>query len=146
MKKALFSLLLIFVASAGTAAIAQEIEDKAEIEFVKEVHNYGTIGTGSDGTCTFEFENTGNTPLMISSATGSDGSTVPSWPKEPISPGATSKITVTYDTKRPGPINKSVTITSNATNTPTKVVRIKGNVTAKPVSGAQKNPAGPSNN
>lgn len=37
-------------------------------------------------------------------------------------------MSVRYDTKRVGPINKSVTITSNATNTPTKVVRIKGKV------------------
>ena len=41
-------------------------------------------------------------------------------------------ITVKYDTKRVGAINKSVTISSNATNTPEKVVRIKGNVNAAP--------------
>jgi hypothetical protein len=39
---------------------------------------------------------------------------------------------VKYDTKRPGPINKSVTINSNAVNEPVKVVRIKGNVEADP--------------
>jgi hypothetical protein len=38
---------------------------------------------------------------------------------------------VKYDTKRIGAINKSVTITSNATNTPTKVIRIKGNILAQ---------------
>jgi predicted fused transcriptional regulator/phosphomethylpyrimidine kinase len=45
-------------------------------------------------------------------------------------PGATSVINVRYDTKRIGPINKSVTITSNAANEPTKVIRIKGKVEA----------------
>jgi hypothetical protein len=35
---------------------------------------------------------------------------------------------VKYDTKRPGPINKSVIITSNAVNEPTKVIRIEGKV------------------
>lgn len=45
-------------------------------------------------------------------------------------PGATSVINVRYDTKRIGPINKSVTITSNANNEPTKVIRIKGKVEA----------------
>ena len=45
-------------------------------------------------------------------------------------PGATSVINVRYDTKRIGPINKSVTITSNASNEPTKVIRIKGKVEA----------------
>ncbi|MFT6921883.1 MAG: hypothetical protein ACJA1C_000881 [Crocinitomicaceae bacterium] len=146
MKKALFSLLMIFVATAGTTAIAQEVKNGAQLEFEKDVHDYGTVENGGDGTCTFEFTNTGNAPLIISNAKGSCGCTVPSWPKEPIAPGATSKITVKYDTKRPGAINKSVTITSNAVNEPTKVIRIKGNVKAKPVSGAPTNPAGPSNN
>ena len=134
MKKALFSLLLIFVASAGTTAIAQEIKNGAKIDFDKEVHDYGTIENGANGQCTFEFTNTGNSPLIVSNAKGSCGCTVPSWPKDPIAPGQTAKITVKYDTKRAGAINKSVTITSNAVNTPTKVIRIKGNVKAKPTS------------
>jgi len=37
---------------------------------------------------------------------------------------------VKYDTKRVGPINKSVTVTTNATNEPTKVLRIMGKVLA----------------
>ena len=146
MKKALFSLLMIFVAAAGTTAIAQEVKNGAKLDFEKDVHDYGTVENGGNGTCTFEFTNTGNAPLIISNAKGSCGCTVPSWPKEPIAPGATSKITVKYDTKRPGAINKSVTITSNAVNEPTKVIRIKGNVKAKPVSGAPTNPAGPQSN
>ena len=65
MKKALFSLLLIFVASAGTTAIAQEVKNGAKIEFEKEVHDYGTVENGGNGQCTFEFTNTGNAPLII---------------------------------------------------------------------------------
>ena len=146
MKKALFSLLMIFVATAGTTAIAQEVKNGAKIEFEKEVHDYGTVENGGNGQCTFEFTNTGNAPLIISNAKGSCGCTVPSWPKEPLAPGKTAKITVKYDTKRPGAINNSVTITSNAVNTPTKVVRIKGNVKAKPVSGAPTQTGGPQSN
>lgn len=148
MKKALFSLLMVFVAAAGTNQVfAQEVGDGAKIEFSKETHDYGTIENGANGDCTFEFKNTGNAPLIISNAKGSCGCTVPSWPKEPIAPGASSKITVKYDTKRPGAINKSVTITSNAVNEPTKVIRIKGNVKPKPESGAPINNTGaPRNN
>ena len=143
MKKVLFSLLMIFVAAAGTnMATAQDVKSGATIEFSKEVHDYGTIENGADGTCTFEFKNTGNAPLIISNAKGSCGCTVPSWPKEPIAPGASSKISVKYDTKRPGAINKSVTITSNAVDSPTKVIRIKGNVKPKPESGAPVNNSG----
>ena len=147
MKKVLFSLMMIFVAAAANTVSAQEAveavqKDGAKLEFEKEVHDYGTIENGANGQCTFKFTNTGNAPLIISNAKGSCGCTVPSWPKEPIAPGATSEITVKYDTKRAGAINKSVTITSNATNSPTKVIRIKGNVLPKPTTGAPVNKAG----
>ncbi|PHR36719.1 MAG: hypothetical protein COA38_01470 [Fluviicola sp.] len=150
MKKVLFSLMMIFVAGSMSAVIAQEVAQQvaegAKIEFDKETHDYGEVKHGGNGQCVFEFTNTGTEPLIISNAKGSCGCTVPSWPKDPIAPGETSKITVKYDTKRPGAINKSVTITSNATNTPTKVIRIKGNVLPKAVSGAPVQNAGPTNN
>jgi hypothetical protein len=147
MKKLLFSLLMVFAAGTVGTAVAQEVENGAKIEFEKEVHDYGTIENGANGECTFEFKNTGNAPLIISNAKGSCGCTVPSWPKEPIAPGKTGTITVKYDTKRAGAINKSVTITSNAVNAPTKVIRIKGNVKPAPASGAPVNTSGaPTNN
>lgn len=145
MKKAFFSLLLIFAGSAAPA-IAQEVTTGPKVEFEKEVHDYGTIENGANGECSFVFKNTGNAPLIISEAKGSCGCTVPSWPKEPIAPGASATIKVKYDTKRAGAINKSVTITSNAVNEPTKVIRIKGNVKAAPTSGAPVNTGGPANN
>ena len=94
----------------------------------------------------FKFKNVGQNPLIISHSQGSCGCTVPEWPSEPIAPGATADITVKYDTKRVGPINKSVTITSNAGNEPRKVVRIKGNIKAKPSGSAPINSGGPTNN
>ena len=78
--------------------------------------------------------------MIISNARGSCGCTVPTWPKEPIKPGTEGVIKVKYDTNRPGPINKSVTITSNA-KTPTKVLRIKGNVEVPQTSPEKKVPA-----
>lgn len=140
MKKVLFSLVVLFIAIAGTNAVVAQ--DGAKIAFTKEVHDYGTIENGANGQCTFEFKNTGNAPLIIANAVGSCGCTVPTWPKEPIAPGAKASITVKYDTKRTGSINKSITITSNATNEPTKVLNIKGEVKAAPESGAPVNKAG----
>jgi hypothetical protein len=140
MKKVLFSLMMMFVAALGTNAVMAQ--DGAKIDFTKEVHDYGTIENGANGQCTFEFKNTGNAPLIISNAKGSCGCTVPTWPKEPIAPGAKASITVKYDTKRAGAINKNVTITSNAVNEPTKVITIKGNVKEAPTSGAPVNNSG----
>jgi hypothetical protein len=99
----------------------------------KEVHDYGTIKQGGNGECEFTVTNTGDQPLIISNCQGSCGCTVPQCDTAPIVPGAKSVIKVKYDSNRPGPINKSVTITSNATNAPSKVVTIKGNVEAAPI-------------
>ena len=111
-----------------------------EITFETEVINYGTLEKGADGVREFKFTNTGKSPLIISNARGSCGCTVPTWPKEPIKPGESSSIKVKYDTNRPGPINKSVTITSNA-KTPTKVLRIKGNIEVPQTSPEKQVPA-----
>ena len=116
MKKSILFLVAAFVAVIFGSKATAQIETGAKIEFTKETHDYGTIKNGADGTCVFEFKNTGNEPLIISNAKGSCGCTVPKWPQEPIAPGAKGSIEVKYDTKRTGAINKSVTITSNAIN------------------------------
>jgi hypothetical protein len=147
MKKAVFTLVLMLMAVMSFNKAAAQIESGPKIDFTKETHDYGTIKYGADGSCNFEFKNTGNAPLIISNAKGSCGCTVPEWPKEPIAPGAKASIKVKYDTKRPGAINKSVTITSNAVNEPTKVIRIKGNVLPAPEGTAPVNNSGvPANN
>lgn len=103
-----------------------------QIEFERVEHDYGEIEQGGDGKTEFVFTNTGTEPLIISKAKGSCGCTVPEWPKEPIAPGAKSAIKVKYDTKRVGPISKSVTITSNSVDSSTTLLKIKGSVKAKP--------------
>jgi len=128
MKKSILSLLVLAFAAMTSTTMAQEIHQGAVIEFEKDVHDYGEIPYMGNGTYSFVFKNEGSEPLVISNAKGSCGCTVPSWPKEPIAPGASGTIEVTYDTKRVGGISKSVTITSNAVNTPIKVIRITGTV------------------
>ena len=120
--------MLLFVASANINAQEVTVETGPKIEFEKEVHDYGTIQQYGNGTYEFKFTNTGNEPLMISNAKGSCGCTVPEWPRQPIAPGESAVIKVKYDTKRVGPFGKSVTIQSNAVNSPSKVIRIKGKV------------------
>lgn len=131
MKNLFLSLAIaIFTVSGALAQESTPVSGGPEISVDKDVHDYGTIKQGANGSCEFEVTNNGSEPLIISKAKGSCGCTVPEWPKEPIMPGKSAVMTVRYDTKRVGPINKSVTITSNATNASTKVVRIKGKVLA----------------
>ncbi|NBN99465.1 MAG: DUF1573 domain-containing protein [Flavobacteriia bacterium] len=146
MKQFLLSLSLVLAAFAVNAQ-GTTIDKGPKITFSKEVHDYGNIKYDGDPNCSFEFTNTGDEPLIISNAKGSCGCTVPEWPKEPIAPGAKGTIKVKYDTKRSGPINKSVTISSNAVNEPEKIVRIKGEVGPAPESGVPVNNSGaPTNN
>lgn len=126
--------IALFLAAAFTMTVSAQ-----ELSLDKEVHDYGNVAKGGDGSCYFTITNTGTEPLTITRAKGSCGCTVPDWPREAIAPGESAKMKVTYDTKRPGRINKSVTITSNAKATPTKVVRIKGNVTVPTVAPAPVN-------
>jgi hypothetical protein len=75
----------------------------------------------------FEFTNTGTAPLIISKVSSSCGCTIPKKPEDPILPGQSGEIQVKYDTNRPGPIRKAITVISNA-DTPTKILKIKGTV------------------
>lgn len=126
MKK--YATLILSLFAFNLAMVAQEKVGGPEIEFEKEVHDFGKLQVGADAVVDFKFKNTGNEPLIISNARGSCGCTVPEWPREPIAPGQSASIKVSYDSKRIGPINKSVTITSNAASNPNKVIRIKGNI------------------
>ncbi|MFM1931823.1 MAG: hypothetical protein RL226_1126 [Bacteroidota bacterium] len=138
MKKAFYTLL--FIAGLGFGASAQSVTTGPVITLDKEVHDYGTIQKGANGQCQFTVTNTGTEPLIITSCKGSCGCTVPQCDKSPILPGNTSSIAVKYDTNRVGPINKSVTISSNATNEPSKIIRIKGTVEAGDAGGAPVKP------
>ncbi len=149
MKKLLFSFAFLVVAAMSANAQNTAVQGGAKIEFSKETHDYGNIKYGGEPYCTFEFKNTGDQPLIISGAKGSCGCTVPEYSKEPVAPGAKGSISVKYDTNRPGPINKSVTINSNAVNVEggISVLRIKGEVGPAPENGTPVNNSGaPTNN
>ncbi|WP_281336537.1 DUF1573 domain-containing protein [Flavobacterium eburneipallidum] len=118
------------ITSTKTAVASPKV-DGAGMVFVSETIDYGTVAANSDGKREFVLTNNGNKPLIITNAVGSCGCTVPTFPKEPIAPGAKAVIGVKYDTSRAGqPFNKTVTITSNAAGIPSKVLTIKGTVLA----------------
>ena len=118
-------MLILFVGLLSLGVFAQE--KVAKIEFKTDTIDYGTIEKGSDGVRVFEFTNTGNAPLIISSVKSTCGCTVPKKPEGPIMPGEKGQIEVKYDTNRVNPIRKTITVISNA-DTPTVALKIKGEV------------------
>lgn len=104
----------------------------AEIIFDKHTHNYGKISYAGDGSCEFEFKNTGTGPLILNNVKSSCGCTVPDWPKNPIKPGETSVIKVQYNTRRSGSFTKGITVYSNASENGTVRLIIKGEVAPMP--------------
>lgn len=129
----MLTFLGVNVANAQTSKATKKATTKeARVQgpglvFETETLDYGTIARNSDGKREFVLTNNGSTPLIITNATGSCGCTVPTWPREPIAPGAKAVIGVKYATDRVGPFSKTITLTTNAAE-PTKVLTIKGNV------------------
>ncbi len=106
-------------------------EEVAEIVFTEEMHDFGDITEGSKQEHLFSFKNTSKVPLVITSATGSCGCTVPEWPRNPIAPGESGEIKVSFDsTGRSGRQDKQVTIEAN-TVPRTTVIKITSNVLPK---------------
>lgn len=91
-------------------------------------HDFGTIIDGEQVSYAFRFENTGDGDLLIRSASGSCGCTVPEWPKDPIAPGKSGVINVTFNSEgRSGTQNKTVTLVAN-TLPNTTTISIKAEV------------------
>lgn len=126
--------LFIGFVAAG-AVLSKEVSAQAgpKMTFETTVVDYGEVEYGGPRERVWKFKNSGKEPLIITSAQGSCGCTVPSYPKEPIMPGATGEIKINYDTNRPGDFNKLVTIMTNEPEGENQhVITVKGKVKAAP--------------
>lgn len=99
-------------------------------EFEEEVKDFGQITQGESVKTIFKFRNVGKSNLIISSAQGSCGCTVPRWPKEPIKPGERGEIEVIFNSEgKSGLQNKTITLVAN-TIPNTTVIALKGEILA----------------
>lgn len=139
MKKFLFlaaAAFTAFVSSAQQPATpapsATPVQSDADVKFDKTDHDFGIIKEGAMATYEFTFTNTGKSPLILSNVQPSCGCTTPEWPKEPIAPGAKSKIKAMYNSiGRPGNFQKYITVKSNSKSGDITLT-IKGNVVPTP--------------
>jgi hypothetical protein len=129
MKKLVFVLAAFFVANFAFAQTAEKQNGPA-INFQETSYDFGDITQGDVVEHVFKFENTGNEPLILSNVQTTCGCTAPSWPREPIAPGASADLTVKFSSAgKMGNVTKVITIVSNAGATTT--VKIQTNILPK---------------
>ena len=119
------------VMNDNTSESSSEKSGMPEFNFEKELHDFGQLVDGEKVSYSFKFTNSGDAPLIISNAKGSCGCTVPNWSRDPIAPGESGSIDVTFNSSgRSGKQNKAITLTAN-TNPNRKVINITSEVTSK---------------
>lgn len=92
-------------------------------------HDFGKVKQNDPAEVTFTFKNTGEAPIVVTSARSSCGCTVAEYTKEPVKPGASGTVKATYNSARVGAFTKTVTVTFEGNSTP-DVLTIKGEVEA----------------
>ncbi|HLX92106.1 MAG TPA: DUF1573 domain-containing protein [Puia sp.] len=138
--------LFLFAASLAAAVDAQPAvnasvaESKSDmLKLLETTHDFGKIPQGRPVTYVFEIMNTGSDPLRLENVQASCGCTTPEWTKDPIAPGATSKIRVGFNAHAEGRFIKNVTIFYNEKKT--KVLTISGEVYKSATASAPENPS-----
>ena len=138
MKKTLLILSLMAASMSMQAAEPQkttvnvaktQTEKTAEIKFETLTHDFGTFSADDPVVkCVFKFTNVGEAPLIIHQAIASCGCTVPTYTKEPVKPGESGQIEVTYNGKGkfPGRFTKNITVRTNGKETATVRLTISG--------------------
>ena len=112
MKNRITLLAILLISSLGFAQSGAKIDFAARENTI----DYGKISKGNDsGIRTFEFTNTGDAPLIITSVQSTSSCTILSKIKDSILPGKIGKIEVKYN-MAVGPIRKTITVESNAVN------------------------------
>lgn len=114
-------------------AVAVQAQEKkgAEIIFKEKSIDFGNITQGDKVEHNFIFENTGDTPLVISNVAVTCGCTAPSWPKTPIAPREKGEMKVIFNSSgKMGSQNSVVRVYSNAAE-PIEKVSLISNVLPK---------------
>jgi hypothetical protein len=92
---------------------------KTTFEFDATKHDFGAMQEGDTAAHIYKFKNTGNAPLLVSNVQTSCGCTVPSFSKEPISPGDTGELKLVFNSAgKPGDVVKTALMTCNSESSP----------------------------
>lgn len=112
-------------ATAGNASKTGELPVMA---FETDEHDFGRLIQGETVSYGFKFKNTGGSDLIIASVSSSCGCTVTDYPKDPLAPGNSGVVTVTFKSEgKRGFQHKNVTVMAN-TQPNTKVLKISAEI------------------
>jgi len=106
--------------SKPSTGITQVSIDQTELDF-------GSFAKSEKQERCLVLTNTGNAPLVIQDITTSCGCTKVEYCKEPVRPGGTLQLKISYEAEETGHFNKTVTVYCNAKNSPLRLT-VKGNV------------------
>jgi Protein of unknown function (DUF1573) len=124
---AIASVALMSFTAASISNKLSKIYYVGKVNWEKESHDFGEIPQGKPVSVEFAFTNAGNGPLLIADVATSCGCTASDYSKEPIAPGKSSKIKVTYNAANLGAFTKSITVNFSDADAK-KVLMIKGTV------------------
>jgi len=126
MRKLAYFLVLIAIGASAQS-------NGPVIAWEKPTFDFGDVVQGEKVEHTFKFKNTGNVPLVITNVQVTCGCTTPKgWERDPILPGASSELTVSFNSSgKYGRQEKVVTIVSNAVNPEGAQVLFSANVVDK---------------
>jgi hypothetical protein len=128
----LFALLAVAFTYGQELAMNSKPENKLNPEnalfaWTTTTFDFGQIKVGVPVSYEFEFTNSGEIPLVISTVQASCGCTVTSYTKEPIEPGGKGFVKATYNAASTGQFTKTVTVNAN-TEDGIATLTIKGEV------------------
>ena len=120
------AVVLVALMLASVAGFSQ-----AEIKFDKRIQKFEKVKAGEILSFDFFYVNKGDQPLIINDVKVTCGCTKPEWSKEPLLPGETATLKVTFDTKgKIGYQDRTLEVISNAKNSPA-TARFRGMVDHK---------------
>ncbi len=113
MNRRFLSLILLFFIIGISSVSAQAV-----LKFDKKTHDFGKVLRSKPVMCKFIVKNEGDKPLIINQVVPSCGCTVAKYTKEPIKPGDTGFVELTYDGKNQfeGRFSRAASVYSNASN------------------------------
>ncbi len=115
------------LSASNSQSLISAVSNFIKVSWEKETHDFGEIPQGKPISVAFTFTNAGDTPLLIADVATSCGCTASDYSKEPIAPGKSSKIKVTYNAANMGAFTKSITVNFSDAEAK-KVLMIKGTV------------------